>query len=239
LSGKVVDGLLRGRMGFRGVAFTDSLEMAAVADRFGSAGAAVHALRAGEDVVLMPPDPRAARDGIVAAVRDGRLDQARLDQAATRMVALLLHQRAAGKHGRPAGSSGAVSQRLSAAALTSVSGPCSGRLVGERVRATGPDSAVARFTSAAKSAGLVVARKKATTVRLVTSTAARPRGDVVVALDRPWVLGRSTAAIARLATYGDSSGAMTALVDVLLGRAPARGTLPVDVPGLPRRGCAR
>ncbi len=237
LSRKVVTGLLRERMGFEGVVFTDSLEMAAVADRFGSAGAAVRALRAGEDVVLMPPDPRAARDGIVAAVRDGRLPQARLDQAATRIVALLLHQKAAGTRPRPAGSSWGASHRLSAAALTSVSGPCSGRLVGDRVRVTGPGAAVARFGSAARAAGLRVVRRNATTVRLIGYAGRPARGDVVVALDTPYVLGRSAARIARLATYGDSSGAMTALVNVLLGRASARGSLPVDVAGVPRTGC--
>ena len=38
---KVVTGLLREKLGFDGVAFTDSLEMGAIAERFGSAGAAV------------------------------------------------------------------------------------------------------------------------------------------------------------------------------------------------------
>src|SRR4051812_27981670 len=76
LSKPVVTGLLRDRMGFGGVSFTDSLVMQAVADRFGPAGAAVQALRAGQDVVLMPGRPRAARDGIVGAVRSGRLDRA-------------------------------------------------------------------------------------------------------------------------------------------------------------------
>jgi beta-N-acetylhexosaminidase len=224
-------------MGFAGVAFTDSLEMAAVADRFGSAGAAVRALRAGEDVVLMPPDPRAARDGIVSAVRGGRLSQARLDQAAIRMVSMLLHQKAAGGRARPAGSSAAVSHRLSAAAVTSVSGPCSGRLVGGQVRVTGPASAVVRFTDAARRAGLAVARQKGAVVRLVGSSGGPARGDIVVALDRPYVLGASTARVAKLATYGDSSGAMSALVAVLLGRATAPGALPVGVANVPRTGC--
>ena len=54
----------------------------------------------GEDVVLMPPTRAPRATGSSAAVRDGRLSQARLDQAATRMVALLLHQRASAR--RPA-----------------------------------------------------------------------------------------------------------------------------------------
>jgi beta-N-acetylhexosaminidase len=63
------------------------------------------------------------------------------------------------------------------------------------------------------------------------------RGDVVVALDTPYVLGRSAAARARLATFGDTPEAMGALVSVLLGRATAPGHLPVPVAGVARDGC--
>ncbi len=189
LSHAVVTGLLRDELGFRGVAFTDSLQMAAVAARFGSAGSAVRALRAGEDVLLMPPDPRAARDGIVAAVRDGRLPQARLDQAATRMVALLLHQRdqrapAATRRLQRRGVPPAVGGRdhLGLRAVLRAAG---------RPAGAGHRSGVRRwprFRAAAASAGLRVVgpaprtgRKKprpprATTVRLVDSTGAPPAG---------------------------------------------------------------
>jgi beta-N-acetylhexosaminidase len=60
--------------------------------------------------------------------------------------------------------------------------------------------------------------------------------DVAVAVDRPYVLGASRAT-SKLATYGTTAGAMGALVDVLLGRAPAPGRLPVAVRGVERRGC--
>jgi len=61
-------------------------------------------------------------------------------------------------------------------------------------------------------------------------------GEVAVATDSPWALGR-VAAPTRIATYGDTPAAMQVLVEVLAGRAPAPGTLPVDVPGVARRGC--
>ena len=164
------------------------------------------------------------------------------------MVALLLHQRSSTHRPRPTGSSAAVSQRLSAAAITSVAGPCSGRLVGRQVRVTGPGPAVARFRAAAAAGGLRVAERppgkkvtkrlvRPTTVRLVGHGGAAARGDVVVSLDTPYVLGRSTARRAKIATFGESAGAMDALVSVLLGRAGAPGTLPVEVPGLARDGC--
>jgi beta-N-acetylhexosaminidase len=61
-------------------------------------------------------------------------------------------------------------------------------------------------------------------------------GDVAVATDSPWVLGRVGAPV-RVATYGDTSGAMEVLVDVLLGRTTAPGRLPVKVSGVARAGC--
>ena len=66
LSRKVVSGLLRGELGFRGLVMTDALSMGAIVKRYGSAKAAARAVNAGVDVVLMPADARAARAGIVS-----------------------------------------------------------------------------------------------------------------------------------------------------------------------------
>ncbi len=41
----------------------------------------------------------------------------------------------------------------------------------------------------------------------------------------------------RIATYGDTSGAMEVLVEVLLGRSRAPGRLPVTMAGVERRSC--
>jgi len=232
LSRKVVGGLLRGELGFRGVVLTDALSMGAVSRRFGSAEAAARALNAGVDVVLMPADARATRAGIIAAVRGGRLPRARLEAAATRMVALLLHVRHSDATATRLGSAWGLSARLSAAALTSVSGPCSGRLVGGRVRVTGPSDVVDAFRAAAARQGLGLGR--GVRVALVADGAAR--AGVLVALDRPDVLARRTAKV-RLAAYGATPGAMDAVVSFLLGRAAAPGRLPVPVRGLPRPGC--
>jgi len=235
LSRKVVDGLLRDRLGFEGLVVTDALNMGAVTRTHDSARSAVAALRAGVDVLLMPPSPQQARDGIVRAVRSGRLTSQRLDQAATRHVALLMHQRAQRRQVRAPGSSWAESARWSAAALTSVSGPCSGRLVGDRVKVTGDPAAVSLFRTLGQDAGLRFG-KKGTTVRLLGHGDAAARGDVVVALADPHVLGASRARV-RLATYGSTPGAVAALVDVLVGEGSAPGRLPVPVAGVPRPGC--
>lgn len=236
LSSRVVNGLLRRDLGFDGLAVTDAMNMAAVAERHSSGEAAVRALRAGNDVVLMPPSPVAARDGIVAAVRSGRLPRARLEQAATRQIAALLHQRSLEPAlTRRPGTSGPASYRLSAGAATVASGPCRGRLVGGAVQATGPGEAVARFNRAARRAGLPTG--SGTSVALVGYGGSGASADVVVTLDTPYALGSSTARVAKVAMYGDTPGAMRALVRVLLGRAQANGTLPVPVGNVQRRGC--
>ncbi|MFZ5847363.1 MAG: glycoside hydrolase family 3 N-terminal domain-containing protein [Actinomycetota bacterium] len=236
VSRKVVTGLLRRDLGFSGLVVSDAMNMAAVANRFSSGEAAVRALAAGVDVVLMPPDPRAARDAIVGAVRSGRLSRGRVESAAARQIAVLLHQRATEPSlTRRPGTSGRASYLLSAGAATVAAGPCRGRLVGGAVRATGPADAVARFDAAARAAGLRTGA--GTEVALIGYRGGARSADVVVSLDTPYVLGRSSARVAKLAMYGDTPGAMKALVRVLLGKARAPGHLPVPVTGVQRTGC--
>ncbi len=104
LSRAVLTGLLREELGFTGVCFTDDLQMDAIARGPGSAAAAPMALAAGADCPLVCHDlsvALAARDAIVAAVGDGDLPRARLEEAAERMASLRAAQPAAGG---PAGS---------------------------------------------------------------------------------------------------------------------------------------
>jgi beta-N-acetylhexosaminidase len=236
LSRPVITGLLRQRMGFRGLVVTDAMEMGAIVDRYGTADATLRALRAGVDVLLMPADLPAAYHAIVRGVRSGRLPRARLAEAATRMVALMMHQETAGPAPGPSaiGSNDEASYRASRAATTVVKGACSGRLVGRGVRVSGDSEAVRAFRSAAGRLGL--STSGGTSVVLLGYGDSGRRGDVVVSTDTPYVLGQSRADT-KVAAYGDSPGAMRALVEVLLGRHRAPGHLPVDVPGVPRRGC--
>jgi beta-N-acetylhexosaminidase len=236
LSRPVVTGLLRRDLGFRGLVVTDAMNMGAVAARHATGEAAVRALEAGNDVVLMPPHPAAARDGIVRAVRSGRLSRARLEQAAARQIAALLHQRDLEPAlTRKPGTSRPASYRLSAGAATVASGACRGRLVGPAVRASGPSDAVARFNAAARQAGLRTG--SGTSIALIGYGGGGRSADVVVTLDTPYALGRSSARLAKVAMYGDTPGAMRALVNVLVGKARAPGRLPVPVSGVQRNGC--
>lgn len=235
VSAEVVDGLLRDRMGFAGLVVTDSMQMEGLTDRYGTRESAVAALRAGADLLLMPADPVVAKRAVVDAVREGRLPKRRLFEAATRVVAQLLHVGASEPPPRSViGSHGDVSRRASAAAITVTDGPCGGRLVGDSVRVSGPPSAVRRFTAAAHAAGLGTGRGDS--VALIGYAGGGANADVVVTTDTPYALGRSTAPV-KIAAFGETPGAMRALVDVLVGEAPAPGRLPVPVDGVSRRGC--
>jgi len=91
LSRCIVSDVLRGELGFDGVIATDDLEMRAILDHHSIGEAAVAALRAGVDVVLICEDlgrARAARDTIVAAVESGTLDGRALAAAAARVARL-------------------------------------------------------------------------------------------------------------------------------------------------------
>ncbi|MDQ3980476.1 MAG: glycoside hydrolase family 3 protein [Actinomycetota bacterium] len=77
-------------MGFRGAAITDSVGMGAVNLRWDFDEAVVVAVAAGADGVLATDgrQARRMRDSLVTAVQSGRVDEARLNEAAGRMMAL-------------------------------------------------------------------------------------------------------------------------------------------------------
>jgi beta-N-acetylhexosaminidase len=89
VSGAVVHGLLRERLGFDGVVMTDCLEMQAISDTIGIAPAAVMALAAGNDLVLISHLVERQLGGIEAvrqAVRTGTLEESRIAEAAARVI---------------------------------------------------------------------------------------------------------------------------------------------------------
>jgi beta-N-acetylhexosaminidase len=87
LSSFILDTLLRQDLGFRGLVVTDALNMGAIVSRFGASQAAVLALKAGADILLMPADPKGAIDAVVDAVGRGEVSEARLDSSVARVLA--------------------------------------------------------------------------------------------------------------------------------------------------------
>jgi beta-N-acetylhexosaminidase len=86
LSYAVLTELLRDQLAFDGLIVTDAMEMGGIARRWWSGQAAVEALAAGADMVLLPPNPRAVHAAVVRAVRRGDLAGARLDNAVRKVL---------------------------------------------------------------------------------------------------------------------------------------------------------
>jgi beta-N-acetylhexosaminidase len=86
MSKTVLTGLLRGTLGYQGVIITDSLQMTGATIKFGPEEAAVRAVVAGADMLLMPRNLGRAYNAVLAAARSGRISRARLDDAVTRII---------------------------------------------------------------------------------------------------------------------------------------------------------
>lgn len=81
LSRDMLTGYLRGKLGFSGLIITDCMEMGAIAGTFGTAPAAVMALGAGADMVLVSHTLSVQQDAVQMveeALGDGRLDEREL-----------------------------------------------------------------------------------------------------------------------------------------------------------------
>lgn len=90
LSRQLVTDLLREDMGFDGLVITDALNMGAITEQYSSAEAAVAALNAGVDMLLMPADFQAAYDGVMAALENGELTEERIDESVRRILEIKL-----------------------------------------------------------------------------------------------------------------------------------------------------
>lgn len=88
MSETMITGKLRNELGYDGVIITDAMSMGAVADNYTSAEAAVTAVKAGVDIVLMPQNLDEAFNGVMNAVTDGEISMARLDESVMRILKL-------------------------------------------------------------------------------------------------------------------------------------------------------
>ena len=86
VSPKII-GLLRNDLHFDGLVVTDAFDMGGLVEHFDAAEAAVRAIEAGEDQILMSTDTDAAIVAVKAAVKSGRLSEARIDQSVRRILA--------------------------------------------------------------------------------------------------------------------------------------------------------
>ena len=84
----LIQGVLRGELGFNGIVMTDSLQMKAMTDYYGVSDIAVRSVTAGCDILLMPSDVpftvKAIEDGVAA----GTISESRIDESVHRIIAL-------------------------------------------------------------------------------------------------------------------------------------------------------
>ena len=85
LSAEVITNLLRGELGYNGIVITDAMDMSAITEYYDSGEAAVMALKAGADMILMPEDFEAAYEGVLTAVRDGVISEEQINESLRRI----------------------------------------------------------------------------------------------------------------------------------------------------------
>jgi beta-N-acetylhexosaminidase len=84
----IVTGLLKDKLGFQGIVVTDALDMAALTHLYGShlGRAAVDALKAGNDLLLIPADLGGSYRAVLEAVRSREISPSRLDQSVLKIL---------------------------------------------------------------------------------------------------------------------------------------------------------
>ena len=229
---------LREDVGFEGVAVTDALNMGAVTEAPGQE--TVKAIAAGADLALMPPDSGDAVEALGQALESGDLPRERLEEAATRVVAMQLWQARVGvvggedasadDAGNGAGDGAAPDpddalSALADASLTVLAGECSFEDPADSVTVVGgSDAARAAFTTAAEDAGLSVGEGGDVTVSLGETASA----DVVIGTSGPWRV-EDAGADTIVEVYDDNPHALAAAASYLAGDLDATGEAPVEV----------
>ena len=88
LSAEMIDGRLRGTLGYDGVVIVDAMSMGAIANTYTSAQATVLLIQAGADIALMPYSLPEAFDALVRAVETGEISEERIDESVLRILTL-------------------------------------------------------------------------------------------------------------------------------------------------------
>ena len=85
LSNKMITEILRGQLGYQGIVITDAMNMTAITDYYTADEAAVMALQAGADIILMPEDFETAYNGVLEAVNNGTITEERINESLRRI----------------------------------------------------------------------------------------------------------------------------------------------------------
>lgn len=247
LDRRIMTDLLRGEWGFSGLLVTDALVMGGITKTASREEAAVRAMLAGCDMLLMPPDPLAAREALLRAVREGRLTETRVYEAAGRVLAAKqkIYPSAQSPEGDPRQLAEAIANR----AVTLARGTPPPNFGGYLVVDDGaePDR-LARFEQMMAERGvgeggepLLVAvfspirvskdRSLLSAVQL-EQVRARIQGRrySVVSFGSPFLVSQFPEADAWVLAYGSQFGQLEAAVAALWGEHPFWGHCPVALP---------
>ena len=82
---KIITDILRGQLGYNGIVITDAMNMSAISQYYTADEAAIRALKAGADMILMPEDFVTAYEGVIAAVQGGTIAEERIDDSLKRV----------------------------------------------------------------------------------------------------------------------------------------------------------
>ena len=83
----ITDGL-KTELGYSGIVITDAFNMGAVTEKYTAGEAAVKAVKAGVDMILMTPDLNAAHSAIKEAVNSGEITEERIVESVRKIIAL-------------------------------------------------------------------------------------------------------------------------------------------------------
>ncbi|WP_051809806.1 glycoside hydrolase family 3 protein [Actinoplanes subtropicus] len=261
LSKPIITGLLRQQLHFNGVVITDALDAAALRD-YTDQQIVVDAVNAGVDELLMPRNVPLAIQSLLDAVADGTVPEQRIDQsvrrilktktfppyvsdtptvgtpehlatmaaAAARSITVLRRDATlplrAGQHVLVTGWGVTTTTNLAAA------------LGATRFYTGSPsDAVIAQAVAAAQQADVTVvttynAWSDTTQQKLVAALLATGRPIVVAAVGAPYDLASFPSAPTYVAAYDYQPVSVTALANVLQGKARATGRLPVTIDGL-------
>jgi len=87
LSKSIVTDLLRNKLGFGGLVITDAMNMQAITKYYSVAEATIMAVKAGSDILLMPPDEEIAINTLVSAVKSGEIEVERINESVAKILA--------------------------------------------------------------------------------------------------------------------------------------------------------
>ena len=90
ISRKIITEILRDELGFKGIIVTDAMNMGAIIEYYTAAEAAVKALQAGADMILMPESFEEAYIGVLEAIENGRINEERINESLRRIFRVKL-----------------------------------------------------------------------------------------------------------------------------------------------------